>query len=101
MAPLERERPVRIVVMASVIDLDPLLPEPTITGRILRAGDSGTWEEVTSGQADLSETVEPGVYRAEIQMIPEHLRPSLGRFAEDYLVDTVWIYSNPIYVGME
>jgi hypothetical protein len=89
------------LVVPEIIDLDPSLPAPTVTGYILVASSDGTWEEVTSGEDFVSATVETGVYRAEVRMTPEHLRPSLGSHAEDFLHETVWIYSNPIYVGME
>lgn len=88
------------LVLPAVADLDPEARQPTIRGRILRSAD-GEWEEVSSGEEDLSIVVEQGVYRAEIRMTPSHLRPSLGRFPEDYLVEMIWVYSNPIYVGLD
>jgi hypothetical protein len=78
--------------------LSPNAAEPAIRGVISRA-EEGSWAEVASGSDALEVEVEPGVYRAEVRMIPEHLRSSLGERAEDYLGERVWVYSNPIYVG--
>jgi len=75
-------------------------PRPLIRGLILQAVD-GEWEEVDSGGEDLDVTVESGVYRAEVRMVPEHLRASLGSFADTYLEERIWVYSNPIYVGVD
>ena len=39
------------------------------------------------------------MYRAEVRMIPFHMRDYLGDDALTVLeTDHVWIYSNPIYV---
>ena len=84
----------------TVFRLDPDGPVPVISGRILKAND-GEWEEVSSGDADLAYTAGPGVYRAEIRMVPEHLRPWVGPATEEFIKETIWIYSNPIYVGMQ
>jgi hypothetical protein len=84
----------------TVFRLDPDGPAPVISGRILKAND-GEWEEVSSGDADLAYTAGPGVYRAEIHMVPEHLRPWVGPITEEFVKEAVWIYSNPIYVGMQ
>ncbi len=87
------------LVLPSVAELDAEARQPTIHGRILRS-DDGEWEEIASGEEDLTVTVEEGVYRAEVRIVPHHLRPSLGMFAEDYLVEMIWVYSNPIYVAL-
>ena len=88
------------LVLPEVYHLDPEGPQPAITGRILRAGD-GTWEEVASGADDLSHIAGPGVYRAEVLIVPEHQRIWLGTEADTFLADPkVWIYSNPIYVAV-
>ncbi len=72
---------------------------PAMQARILRAVEGG-FEEVASGTADL--TFAPtiaGAYRAEIRMVPYHLREDLGGDAEELLArDYVWIYGNAIYV---
>jgi hypothetical protein len=56
---------------------------------------------VAAGQTDLSyDATTPGVYRAEIRIVPEHLRPWLGLRADLFVVERIWVYSNPIYVGV-
>lgn len=88
------------LTIPTVYHLDPDGPQPVITGRILRSSD-GDWDEVVSDSSDITYEAGPGVYRAEIRIIPEHTRPWLGTLADEYLADDkVWIYSNPIYVDM-
>ena len=54
---------------------------------------------VAQGDSELSVAVDaPGAYRAEVRVRPEHLRASLGSFADLAESDFVWIYSNAIYV---
>jgi hypothetical protein len=83
-----------------VSGLDPRTPPPRLRGVILRASDGG-WGEVAEGESGpVALDAEPGVYRAEVRMVPEHLRAALGERADEYLRDErVWIYSNPISVG--
>ncbi|GAB4307311.1 MAG: hypothetical protein Kow0090_22200 [Myxococcota bacterium] len=88
------------VTLPYVYRLNPTAGKPDIRGRILRAAD-GEWEEVGSGEDDFSVAVGKGAYRAEIRITPEHLREWLGARPDDYIKDTIWVYSNPIYVGME
>jgi hypothetical protein len=87
------------VVMPSLPAGFPAEPAPTLTLRILRAAAGGA-VEVTSGTGAMLEHVitEPGAYRAEVRMIPEHARPYLGRYADDMVTERVWVYANPIYV---
>jgi hypothetical protein len=88
-----------VVTLPVVHRVDPDGPQPVISGLILKAND-GDWDEVASGNTDLTYSAGPGAYRAEIRIVPEHLRPWLGSATEVYVRDTVWIYSNPIYIGM-
>jgi hypothetical protein len=88
-----------IVTLPEVYKLDPDATPPTVTGRILKARDDGTWEEVDSGDGDLACTAGPGVYRAEVRTVPRHLKEWLGSESRRWLVEYIWIYSNPIYVG--
>ncbi|MBI5499806.1 MAG: hypothetical protein HY907_06160 [Deltaproteobacteria bacterium] len=88
------------VVAPTVSKLDPDGPQPVITARILRS-DDGTWMEVATGQGTVELPAAPvGVYRADVRIVPEHLRPWLGLRADTYVVDHAWVYSNPIYVGV-
>lgn len=88
------------VSIPKVFKMDPFGPKPVITARILKAND-GEWLEVASATEDLDITVDAGAYRAEIRILPEHLRPWLGPEADTYIKEFIWIYSNPIYVGMD
>jgi hypothetical protein len=80
-------------------NLDPKRTPPEITVRILRAVEGG-FEEVATGANDLAfKPTQPGAYRAEVRMIPYHLREDLKADATGILAsDYPWIYSNPIYV---
>jgi len=87
------------VQMPQIIDLDPSLPAPELTARLMVAVEGG-FEEVVAESNDLVWSItDPGAYRAEIRMKPWHLESYLGDevdlvFSRDY----VWIYSNPIFV---
>lgn len=87
------------VVRPSLPDGFPASPPPTIRMRILRAASGGAIEVAAGADATLEFTpTEPGAYRAEVWMIPEHARPFLDRFADELIRDVPWVYSNPIYV---
>jgi hypothetical protein len=73
---------------------------PVVTARILRAEGDG-WTEVahgTSGEV-VAKAVPNSAYRAEVRILPNHLRPSLGTTPEKYLKEQLWVYGNAIYVG--
>jgi hypothetical protein len=83
-----------------VRNLHPSIEQPEITLLLLKAIEGG-WEEVAASKAgDLQfAPTEAGAYRAEVRMVPYHLRDHLG--ADDWDVlgrSHVWIYANPIYV---
>jgi hypothetical protein len=81
--------------------LAPGAEEPEITAKILRARVDG-WDEVASGTKDFSwDVTGPGAYRVDVKIIPKHLKPWLGRQWKKFYVERSWVYSNPIYVGME
>lgn len=74
-------------------------PAPAITMRIVRAAAGGGVEVARGTDAELTfTTTEPGVYRAEIHLVPEHARPYLGAYADDLIHEVPWVYANPIYV---
>jgi hypothetical protein len=72
---------------------------PVLTARILRAIDGG-FEEVARGPGDISfSPQQTGAYRAEIRMLPLHLREDMSTDADELLShDYIWIYANAIYV---
>ena len=74
-------------------------PPPTIRMRILRSANMGRTEIASGTDAMLETTVtEPGAYRAEVWIVPEHTRPYLGREADSMIRDVPWVYSSPIHV---
>ncbi|MDO9017337.1 MAG: hypothetical protein Q8S73_22230 [Deltaproteobacteria bacterium] len=93
------ESPVLRVTRPQVHQLNPLLPAPTTRLRILRAEAAGTWTEVAVADAgDLSYTpTAAGVYRAEVRITPNHLRPYLPGL-ERLMREVPWVYSSPMYV---
>lgn len=95
------DAPRLVVKKPSLVRLDPSRMAPELKLRLLRARDGG-FDEVASGAGDLSfAPALPGAYRAEVRMVPLHLREDLGGDADkvlDGVHDRVWIYSNAIYV---
>ncbi len=87
------------VTLPQVYRLDPNGPQPILSARILKA-DDGEWEVVAEGGHDLEIAVESGIYRSEVRIVPEHLRPWLGNEADTYIHEIIWVYSNPIYIGV-
>jgi len=90
------------ISIPTVRDLDPGLPVPTITARVLRIAPGGTVTEVASAD-DLPELTvhlsDPGAYRVEITIVPRHLGPYLGDLGPGAAeVELPWIYASPIYV---
>lgn len=96
------------VTTPTVRDLDPAAEPPRLVTRVLRAVDEVEgFIEVGRSEGGVLEVVaaEPGVYRAEVRMMPWHLREHLGfddvrllDEADDAGTDYVWIYGNPFYV---
>ena len=75
-------------------------PKPRISLRILRAKENG-WDMVAStDRASLDYTPDKkGAYRAEVRIVPRHLRALLGKDAARLSEKgRIWIYSNAIYV---
>jgi hypothetical protein len=93
------DAPVLEVQAPAVQNLEEARESPVLTVRILRAIDGG-FAEVAAGDGDVSFTpAEPGAYRAEVRMLPLHLRAEMSTDADELLShDYVWIYSNAIYV---
>lgn len=72
---------------------------PTVTLKLYRAKEGG-WDEVASGSdAKLTYVAtQPGAYRAEVRMVPKHLRAYAGRRLDLLKPERPWVYSNAIYV---
>lgn len=85
----------------------PLPPEgSSLSARVLRINSStpDRLSEVNSiivyeGSTQASiEISEPGAYRLEVRLTPEHLRRELGELADRFIKPMIWIYTNPIYI---
>lgn len=86
------------VVKPTLPDGHPSDPAPTIHMRILHAAMGGPVEVAAGSDDTLTYTVtEPGAYRAEVWITPEHTRPYLDTRTVGLVRDMVWVYSNPIY----
>jgi hypothetical protein len=68
------------------------LEAPEITITVLK--DGAAWQ---TGCGSF-EAAEPGVYRVEVSMVPNHLRRFLGADPDRYIKSYPWIYGNPIRV---
>lgn len=86
-------------------DLDPAGEAPALTVRVLRAVDErdGFVEVGRSIDGDVDASLdEPGVYRAEVRMVPLHLREDFRGDASFILrdgADFVWIYGGTFTVN--
>ena len=86
------------VRLPHVRDLSARAKQPQLRIRILRAVEGG-WEEAAASESDLDwVAATPGAYRAEVRMTPHHLAPYLSAYADRAEKETVWIYSNAVYV---
>jgi hypothetical protein len=96
---MHEENPTLHVSLPQLRGFDGSKQAPQIQMRILRAVEGG-FEEVVSGASDLDyQPTLPGAYRAEVRMIPYHLRDYMSTDAEILLAhDYAWIYSNAIHV---
>jgi hypothetical protein len=66
---------------------------------LLRAAEDGGVEVASAVDEGLIFTpAEPGAYRVEIHLVPEHARPFLGGLADSLVREVPWIYSNAIFV---
>jgi len=95
------------VTRPTLEQLDPAAEAPLLTVRLLRAiDDDAGWEVVATLEHDDGPVLEhvttvAGAYRAEVRMVPLHLRAFFG--ADDALLladgrDFIWIYGNALYI---
>jgi hypothetical protein len=81
--------------------IDPRWPSENASYRVslLRAAEGGGVEVASSFDEGLAFTpTEPGAYRVEVHLTPEHARPFLGSLADSLVREVPWIYSNAIFV---
>lgn len=96
------------VARPRVKNLDPSREPPRITVRVLRATESTEgFVEVASSSDEVLEVPleQAGAWRAEVRMLPLHLREDLGdddlTLLDEFAAqgkDYVWIYGGPLYV---
>lgn len=82
-----------------VRDLDPGATPPAITTKLWLAKEGG-WDEVASTTEPtlrFSPTL-PGVYRAEVRIVPSHLKPFIGKRSDFIRNERPWVLSNAIWV---
>jgi hypothetical protein len=93
-----------VVDLPRVRGLDPALPEPVVSARVIHiATPSGTVTEVArqqgAGERLAVATSGTGAYRVELSIVPRHLGPYLGDLGPDLAeVELPWIYASPFYV---
>jgi hypothetical protein len=87
------------VAMPAIEKLDPAAEAPVLSMHLYRAR-AGGWDEVASGsEGKLTFTAAvPGAYRAEVRIIPKHLKGFAGRRLDLIRDERPWVYSNAIYV---
>lgn len=87
------------VTVPKVRNLDPSLPAPTVTGKVVWIDSSGSHEVGHGDSTFLVHVGAPGAYRVEITITPSHLGPYLRDLGSDMAgVALPWIYASPFYV---
>jgi hypothetical protein len=80
--------------------LDPSLPPPEITTRILRVFAGAATEMAVGRDTIMTLASMPGAYLVEVRIKPSHLGPYLGALQDRGYAEQeyVWIYANAFYV---
>ncbi|MBL0213731.1 MAG: hypothetical protein IPQ07_07600 [Myxococcales bacterium] len=87
------------VDVPTVRNLDPSLPAPTITGKVIWISASGPVEIAHGVSSFMAHLGAPGAYRVEITITPSHLGPYLHDLGTAMAeVELPWIYASPFYV---
>ena len=93
------DSPTLQVNLPSFWNMDPTLPAPEFTLRIIQSGPTGGTVVAETTDEDLSYAVtESGAYRAEVKVTPYHLEPFLGDNADRFIKQFPLIYANAIYI---
>jgi hypothetical protein len=92
--------PVLHVKLPQFYRMDPNLEKPIMTARIFKAGKDGSTPPVAlSTNQDLVFSVtEAGTYRAEISIVPLHLKKWLGNDPKRFWNEYPLVYANAIFV---
>ena len=80
-----------------VWDLDPAVEAPMITMKLLRIANGST-TSIAEGSDIRIDGAEAGVYRVEVMMTPNHLKPYLGETPDTYVREYPWVLSNAIRI---
>lgn len=87
------------VEVPKVLGLDPSLPAPTVTAKVMWIDATGSHEIAHGDTTFLAHLGAPGAYRVEVTITPSHLGPYLGDLGSDMAeVALPWIYASPFYV---
>ena len=96
--------PLGVMIEASMPALPegfPNDPAPTLSLHLLRSEAGGAVEVASTTEATLSFAADqPGAYRVEVRMVPEHARPYVAAVADELIREQTWVYSNPIFVEL-
>jgi hypothetical protein len=93
------DNPVLHVTLPKFYNMDPSLPAPAFTAKIIKADPNGGITVASSTGPEIVYTVaSPGSYRVEVDVVPNHLRKWLGAHPDQYIQNYPLIYANPIYV---
>lgn len=88
----------RIVVQApKVWNLDPAVEAPAITVKLLKIANGSTTTVGEGGDITLDKA-EAGIYRVEVHIKPNHLKPYVGENPDTYIREFPWVFSNAIRV---
>ena len=91
--------PVLHVTAPHFFGMPPALDQPELHIRLIKAGDEGGTVVAESVNSDLELAVtQSGSYRAEIKVVPYHLKKWLGDDPTPFLKEYPLIYANAIYV---
>jgi hypothetical protein len=88
------------VELPTVLGLDPSLPAPAISAKVIKIAPGGSPEVVAEGDSTLTVNLSgAGAYRIEVNIVPSHLGPYMGDLGTAKAEQTLpWIYTSPIYV---
>jgi hypothetical protein len=93
------DSPVLHIKAPEFFRMDPSLDKPELRISLIKAGQDGGTVVAGSLNSDLIYAVtEKGAYRAEIKIVPYHLRKWLGDHTKPFIKEYPFIYANPIFI---
>ncbi len=93
------ERPVFHLKVPHFHNIDPGLDEPEFILSLIKSGEYPGEVVAEATNAGIEYTADqPGVYRAEVRVVPHHLAPWFGSDADYFVREYPLILANPIYV---